>query len=91
MNTKFIQLKNQFIDNGTPVIIDEFGCVAVADDETRAAYFEYYLSYAKMNGIKCFVWDNGVSIGKSSFGIVKRGSLQWNETLLESIMKGSEQ
>ncbi|MBR6384737.1 MAG: cellulase family glycosylhydrolase [Ruminococcus sp.] len=90
LNTKFIQLKNQFIDNGTPVIIDEFGCVAVADDETRAAYFEYYLSYAKMNGIKCFVWDNGVSIGKSSFGIVKRGSLQWNETLLESIMKGSE-
>ena len=63
---------------------------AAADDAVRAAYFEDYLSQAKANGIKCFVWDNGVSKGKSSFGIVRRGSLQWNQTLLDGIMKGSE-
>lgn len=90
LDAKFSQIKTKFIDNGIPVIIDEFGCVAAADDTVRAEYFEYYISHAKINGIKCFVWDNGVSVGKSSFGIVKRGSLQWNETLLDGIMKGSE-
>ena len=90
LSAKFAQIKTKFIDNGISVIIDEFGCIAAADDAVRAEYFEYYISNAKMNGIKCFVWDNGVSVGKSSFGIVKRGSLQWNETILEGIMKGSQ-
>ncbi len=90
LSAKFSQIKTKFIDKGIPVIIDEFGCVAAADDAVRAEYFEYYLSQAKANGIKCFVWDNGVSKGKSSFGIVRRGSLQWNQTLLDGIMKGSE-
>lgn len=90
LDNKFAQLKQKFISNGIPVIIDEFGCVAAADDNTRSAYYDYYISQAKSYGIKCFVWDNGVTSGESSYGIFNRGKLTWNETILNGIMNGAE-
>lgn len=90
LDSKFAQLKQKFISSGTPVIIGEFGCVAAADDNTRSAYYDYYVSQAKSYGIKCFVWDNGVVSGESAYGIFSRGKLTWNETLLKGIMNGAE-
>lgn len=90
LDSKFSQLKQKFINNGTPVIIGEFGCIATADDSTRSAYYDYYISQAKSYGIKCFIWDNGVTSGESSYGVFNRGKLTWNETILSGIMNGAE-
>lgn len=85
LDKKFAELKENFIDKGTPVIIGEFGCVNASDNDTRAEYYNYYLSSAKNNGIKCFIWDNAKSAGESSFGLFNRNNLSWNETILNSI------
>lgn len=85
LDNKFAELKEKFIDKGTPVIIGEFGCVNATDNATRAEYYNYYISSAKANGIKCFVWDNGKSSGESSFGLFNRGNLSWNEEILNGI------
>lgn len=85
LDNKFAELKEKFIDKGTPVIIGEFGCVNATDNATRAEYYNYYISSAKTNGIKCFVWDNGKSSGESSFGLFNRGNLSWNEEVLNGI------
>lgn len=89
LDNKFARMKSLFIDNGIPVIIGEFGCVAVADDSTRADYYSYYISAAKSQGIKCFIWDNGLSSGKSAYGIFNRGALKWNDTILSGVMNGA--
>ena len=81
-------MKSKF--GSTPVIIGEFGCVAVADDATRADYYKYYVSAAKAQGIKCFIWDNGVRSGKDGFGIYNRGAQKWNDTILAGIMEGAK-
>ncbi|MDE5854970.1 MAG: cellulase family glycosylhydrolase [Ruminococcus sp.] len=88
LDAKFSVMKKNFIDKGIPLIIDEFGCVAVADDETRAEYYRYYISSAKTQDIKCFIWDNGVSRGDSAYGLLNRHSLEWNETILNGITEG---
>lgn len=90
LDSKFAAMKTKFINKGTPVIIGEFGCVAEADDDTRAEFFRYYVSAAKAQGIKCFVWDNGVRTGKDGYGIYNRGAGTWNETILAGIMEGAK-
>lgn len=90
LDSKFAAMKSKFINKGTPVIIGEFGCVAEADDETRAEFFRYYVSAAKAQGIKCFVWDNGVRTGKDGYGIYNRGAGTWNDTILAGIMEGAK-
>lgn len=85
LDNKFAELKEKFIDKGTPVIIGEFGCVNATDNATRSEYYNYYISSARSNGIKCFIWDNGKSSGESSFGILNRSNLSWNEEILNGI------
>ena len=90
LDAKFSEIKSKFIDKGTPAIIDEFGCVKAADEATRAEYYGYYISSAKANGIKCFIWDNGVASGESSYGIFSRTALTWNESILNAIMNAAK-
>lgn len=85
LDNKFAELKEKFVDKGIPVIIGEFGCVNASDNATRSEYYNYYLSSAKNNGIKCFIWDNGKSAGESSFGILNRSNLSWNQDILNGI------
>ncbi len=89
LSNKFSQLKRLFADNGTPVIIGEFGCVNAASESVRSDYFNYYISEAKKYGIKCFVWDNGTLSGESSFGIFDRDMFKWNDSILNGIISGS--
>jgi len=48
-----------FISKGIPVIMGEFGAVNKNNEEARAEWAEFYTSYAKSRGVKCFWWDNG--------------------------------
>lgn len=90
LSARFAAIKTRFSGTGVPVLITEFGCVAGADDETRSEYYKHYISTAKANGMKCFVWDNGTMTGKDSFGIYNRGTLEWNRTILNGIMEGAD-
>lgn len=90
LDAKFDFMKKKFTDKGIPVIIDEFGCVGIADDNVRAEYYSYYISAAKARGIKCFVWDNNVAKGKDGYGILNRTSMKWNDIILQGIIDGSE-
>lgn len=90
LDAKFASMKKKFIDKGVPLIIDEFGCVAAADDSTRGEYYRYYISAANAQGIKCFVWDNGVAKGEGAYGIFNRKDLTWNETIKNGIIEGTK-
>lgn len=85
LDAKFAELKKKFADKGTPVIIGEFGCVNAAPENVRTEYYNYYIKSAMSQGIKCFIWDNGISTGDQSFGIFNRSSLSWNEAILKAI------
>lgn len=85
LDAKFAELKKKFADKGTPVIIGEFGCVNAAPENVRTDYYNYYIKSAMSQGIKCFIWDNGISTGDQSFGIFNRSSLIWNEAILKAI------
>ena len=87
---KLLEVKEKFISKGIPLIIGEFGCVASADDATRAEYYRYYISDAKKNGFPCFVWDNGQLSGKDGYGLLDRTTLEWNQTIINGIMSGAE-
>ena len=89
LEKKFSELKEKFIDKGIPVIIDEFGCVNAADENTRAQYYKFYIGAAKKQGIKCVVWDNGIIKGDGSFGIFSRKDCTWNTSVLKGIMDGA--
>ncbi|MCD8187952.1 MAG: cellulase family glycosylhydrolase [Ruminococcus sp.] len=88
LDAGFQKLKTKFIDNGIPVIIGEFGAVANNNDSTRKEFYEYYLSSAASYGLKCFIWDNNVESGESSFGLFDRETLTWNEEILQGIQNG---
>lgn len=85
LDAKFAELKKKFAEKGTPVIIGEFGCVNAAPENVRTDYYNYYIKSAMSQGIKCFIWDNGISTGDQSFGIFNRSSLSWNEAILKAI------
>lgn len=89
VNAVFNRIAEKFTDKGIPVMITEFGAVASNSAAARATYYEYYVSTAASHGVKCFVWDNGLSSGESAFGIFNRGALKWNEEILGGIMNGA--
>ena len=90
LDAKFADINSRFISKGVPVIIGEFGCVAKVDDSTRADYYRYYISAAKAQGIKCFIWDNGVAAGKDGYAMLNRLARSWNDTILPAIMEGAK-
>jgi len=63
-----------FVSKGFPVIMGEFGAVDRDNEDARAEWAEYYVSYAKSKGIPCFWWDNGIYQRSSGeqFGILDR-------------------
>ena len=89
LKAKFAEIKQKFIDKGIPVIIDEFGCVNKAPAATRADYYSFYLTEAGNCGIPCFVWDNNKHSGESSFGLLDRISMNWNEDILNAIKQST--
>lgn len=94
LDKNFQYLSDTFISKGIPVIIDEFGSVNKNENiSDRAAHFEYYISSAKNQGIKCFVWDNGAfnADGDNGFGLLNREDCTWKyPSLINAIMRGAE-
>jgi endoglucanase len=55
----FETMNKDFIQNGIPVVIGEYGCTNKNNLEDRVNYFNYYTDKAKEIGISCVLWDNG--------------------------------
>ena len=83
-------LKTKFIDNGTPVIIGEFGARAKANTDIRAEWATYYVSKAKEIGVPCVWWDNASTSGLGeNFGLLNRQTCTWEfPEIVEGLMKG---
>jgi len=61
-----------FVSNGIPIVMGEMGAINRDNTAARAAWAEFYVSYARSKGIACFWWDNYRS------GVVER--LEWGWT-----------
>jgi endoglucanase len=84
---------NKFVRNGIPVIIGEFGAQDQnGNTSARAAWAEYVVSYAKSQGMPCFVWDNMAPPRTGEqFGLLNRNTNQWIfPEILEAIMRGAD-
>jgi aryl-phospho-beta-D-glucosidase BglC (GH1 family) len=76
LDETFQYLSDTFISKGIPVIIDECGAVNKNENTSaRAAWYGYYISAAKKQGIKCFIWDNGEKA--DGFALLDRENCTW--------------
>jgi len=75
-----------FVSKGLPVIGGEFGALDKNNEEARAEWAEFYVSYAKSKGIKCIWWDNG-----GDFKLFDRNTGEFYYPLIyEALMRGVE-
>jgi len=87
----FNSANSTFVSKGIPVIAGEFGAVNKNNENARAEWAEYYVSYGKSKKIPCILWDNGSFSGEGElFGFLNRG----NNTLPypkvhEGLMRGA--
>jgi endoglucanase len=81
-----------FISKGIPVIMGEFGAVNKNNEEARAQWAEFYTSYAKSRGVKCFWWDNGgQDVRPSGCCLLLRRSNRFTFPLIvAALMRGTE-
>ncbi|MDD7403280.1 MAG: glycoside hydrolase family 5 protein [Butyribacter sp.] len=71
IGTQFAKLKTTFVDEGIPVILDEFGAVDKDNLDAIAAYTTEVVSQAQAKGIGYGYWDNGYT-GDYGMGLWNR-------------------
>ena len=95
MQAQFAKMKAQFVDNGIPVILGEYGAYPnehLAGEQTdadkaailksRVSYYNCVNKYGLAAGVLPFAWDTGELIDRNS------GSLLVPE-IVNAIMEGS--
>ncbi len=96
----FFQLmKSQFVDNGIPVVLGEFGAIrrttlTGADLQlhldSRAYYLKTVVQEAKANGLLPFYWDEG-SRENNGFGIIdRRDNTVFDQQILNALIEGAK-
>jgi endoglucanase len=99
LNTLFSLMKTQFVDQGIPVVMGEFGAIRrteqlSGDDLTlhlksRADYHRFVAQQAKAYGMVPFYWDNG-GTGNHGFGIFDRNTnTVFDQQVLDALMQGA--
>lgn len=84
------QVYREFIAQGIPAVIDEFGAMEKNGNlEARIDFAGCYIANAKARGLSCIWWDNNLMKGQGErFGIIDRKTLQWAfPGLVETMMK----
>jgi endoglucanase len=84
-------LKTNFVDQGIPVIMGEYGAVRSENPE-RFDYIRYVTAGYHKNGIVPIWWDNGVfGTGEENFGLMDRANaVVFDTEALEAIMSAKE-
>lgn len=87
------QLYNTYVQNGTGVVIGEYGAREKNGNlQSRVDFTAYYIEAARSRGITCCIWDNNSFTGNGeNFGLFRRqnSSFLYPE-ILESIMAHCE-
>ena len=85
-------LEKEFIRQGVPVIIGEFGAMNKENDDDRIAWVKYYISAAKEIGVPCVWWDNNsFTTDGENFGLLDRRTCTFpNEELVNAIISAAE-
>jgi endoglucanase len=88
---QFDRIKERYIDQGTPVIIGEYGAVQQDGyDDYRRYYMEYVTKAAVERGLVPMYWDNGAKgSGGEKFAIFDRGDNTVCQPTIEAIMRGA--
>ncbi len=91
-------MKTQFVDNGIPVILGEYGAIRrtdlTGDDlmlhlDSRAYYLKYVTEQALVHGLLPFYWDEG-SLGNNGFGLFDRSNNTiFDQQALTALQEGS--
>jgi len=91
INSYFNDAHSTFVSKGIPVIAGEFGAVNKNNEDARAEWAEYYVSYGKSKGVPCVLWDNGAFSGNGElFGFLDRRSNTLTYPKLHTgLMKGA--
>jgi endoglucanase len=84
LRTQFAKVKTNFLDQGIPVILGEYGVVTTTEAASRVHWIEYLGKTAYDYGIAPYLWDPG-----SSGGLFNRTSLTWPAGLLEALQQAS--
>ena len=77
---------NKFVKNNIPVIVGEFGALDKKNESTRAAWAEYYVSYAISKGIKCIIWDDGGNLKLLN----RNNNTFFFPEIVKALMRGTE-
>ena len=88
VDTLFGKIKAQFVDNGIPAVLGEYGATVNKDGYSnfRCYYITYVTKSAKSHGIIPIYWDNGYDgTSGEGFAIFDRNT---NSKLHEDIHKG---
>lgn len=99
INELFVTMKQQFVDNGIPVVLGEYSAMRRTDQlsgenldlhlQSRAYWHEFVTERALANGLLPFYWDAG-GLDNHSSGIFDRENNQVFDTLtLESLQNGA--
>jgi endoglucanase len=98
VDNNFALMKAQFVDNGIPVILGEFGAVrrsSLTGDAltlhlaSRAHFFKYVTKQAKANGILPFYWDAG-GMGDNGSALFNRNTnTVFDQQALDSLVQGA--
>lgn len=97
LDSAFQSMKTQFIDQGIPVVLGEFGATrrsSLTGDNlalhlaSRAYYHKYLVQQAKANGLLPFYWDNG-SLDNHGSGIFDRtDNTVFDQETLDALLEG---
>lgn len=87
------QLYSNYVAQGIPVIIDEFGARDKNGNlHARVDFAGCYVAQARARGITCIWWDNNAFTGDGErFGLIDRASLRWvYPEIVEAMMQNAE-
>lgn len=86
-------LYEKYVQNGTGVVIDEFGARDKnGNTQARTEFAAYYVAAARQRGITCCLWDNNEFTGSGeNFGVFNRQACSFPyPELVEGMMQACE-
>ena len=105
IKTLYETIDSYFIQKGVAAYIGETGCSSRNNPAEIVKWAECFFGYSKSYSVPCFIWDNnffyenyvsssqynGTPYNASSFGLLNRATLTWNdEELIDVIMNATE-
>lgn len=78
MKSKVTQMKEYWVDKGTPVLIGEYGTCKGNDENSRVEFCKDFVELCTQAGIPTYIWDDG--------SLFERADMKWqNEEMIEAI------